>query len=270
MKSLFLFSGQEAFLHRVDPRAKFVLVLAVLAYVLLFENPMYMAGAFVIVMVVLWVLGNISPLEYWTVLVLFLPLILGVTVIQALTNHPPGSVELFSLGPIGVSQVGLLVGLSVGVRLATMGLTFMMFSMTTAPSKVGLALYKSGVPFRYAYLATFGLRFLPLMQEDLGTLQNARSARGDPNVGSRNPIRRLSTLPKTFFPLAANSLRQSSETAKALELRGYGAKTTRTTVDDIAMRASDYAIVVASVALVAAVAYARFALGLGTLGGAGL
>jgi energy-coupling factor transport system permease protein len=267
MKSLFLFSGQEAFLHRVDPRAKFVMVLAVLAYVLLFENPLYIAGAFVLVMIVLWALGGASPLEYWSILVLFTPLILGVTVIQALTNHPPGSESLFIFGPIAISRIGLLVGLSVGIRLATMGLTFMMFSMTTAPSKVGLALYKSGIPFRYAYLATFGLRFLPLMQEDLETLQNARAARGDPSVGSRNPVRRLATLPRAFFPLAANALRQSSETAKALELRGYGATTERTTVDDIAMRASDYVIVLLSMAIVAGVGYARFVLGVGTLGG---
>jgi len=105
------------------------------------------------------------------------------------------------------------------------------------------------------------------MQEDLGTLQNARSARGDPNVGSRNPVRRLATLPKTFFPLAANSLRQSSETAETLELRGYGASEKRTTVDDITMRASDYAVVVVSAVVVLTVAYARFVLEMGTLGG---
>lgn len=254
----------------MDPRAKFVAMLAVLAYVLLFNDPRFMIGALVVVMGSLWVFGRISPLEYWTALLLFTPLLIGVTVIQALTNHPPDATFLATLGPLEISAEGLLVGLSIGIRLTTMGVTFMTFAMTTAPSKVGLALYKSGLSFRYAYLATFGLRFLPLMQEDLTTLQNARSARGDPSVGSKNPLLRLASLPRSFFPLAANSLRQSGETAKALELRGYGTSDGRTTVNDIRMTASDYAAVVAAVTVVFAVAYVRFALGIGTLGGVGL
>jgi len=189
-----------------------------------------------------------------------------VTLVQALTYHPAGATNLVAAGPLGLSDAGLVLGLSVGVRLVTMGLTFMMFSMTTAPTKVGLALYKTGVPFRYAYLATFGLRFLPLMQEDLQTLQNARAVRGDPDVGSRNPFRRLKSLPMTFFPLAANALRQSSETAKALELRGYGSPRKRTTVHDLSLGATDYLVTVLALVVLVGVVYASVVLGFGSLG----
>lgn len=265
MKSLFQFSGGDSFLHRLDPRPKFLVVIAVLAFVILFERPTFMLAAFAAIILVIWVLGGISPVEYWKLLVLFTPLIFAVTLIQGLSLHPEGSSVVFAVGPARFSDFGLLFGGSIGMRLATMGITFMMFSMTTAPKDVGLALYKSGIPFRFAYLATFGLRFLPMMQENLETIQNARAVRGDPDVGSRNPFRRLKSLPMSFFPLAANSLRQSGETAKALELRGYGSSEERTTVYDIDMRGTDYAVAVLAIVVVAAVVYARVALGIGLI-----
>jgi energy-coupling factor transport system permease protein len=264
MKSLFLFSDSDSVLHRLDPRAKFLGVLAVLTYVLVFNDPLYITAMFGCIVAALWLLGGISPFEYWTVLLLFSPLVIAVTLIQGLTNHPPGAEMAFVLGPIRLSEFGVSVGLSVGTRLATMGLVFMLFSMTTSPKKVGLALSKSGVPFKYAYLATFGLRFLPLMQRNLNTLQDARATRADPNSGSRNPARRLLSLPKTFFPLAANSLRQSAETAKALELRGYGSTADRTVVSDIQMRPTDFAVAVAAVLASGTVVYLRVAYGIGT------
>lgn len=266
MKSLFQFSGGDSFLHRLDPRPKFLVVLAVLTFVLLFEHPMFMLAAFFTVIAIIWTFGQIAPTQYWTLLLFFTPLIGAVMLIQGLTLHPPGSETIFAIGPIRFSDYGLLFGASIGLRLATMGLTFMMFSMTTTPKNVGLALYKIGVPFRYAYLATFGLRFLPMMQSDLKTIQNARAVRGDPDVGSRNPFRRLKSLPMSFFPLAVNSLRQSSETAKALELRGYGASEKRTTVFDLELRWVDYAVGVSMLAAVGVIAYARFVMVVGQLG----
>jgi energy-coupling factor transport system permease protein len=265
MKSLFQFSGGNSFLHRLDPRPKFLVVISVLAFVILFERPTFLLAAFVTIIAVIWIFARIPPTQYWKLLLLFSPLIIAVMLIQGLSLHPEGSSVAFALGPARFSDFGLLFGASIGLRLATMGLTFMMFSMTTTPKDVGLALYKSGIPFRYAYLATFGLRFLPMMQENLETIQNARAARGDPDVGSRNPFRRLKSLPMSFFPLAANSLRQSGETAKALELRGYGSSEHRTTVYDLELRWADYAVTVFSFAIVVAVVYARVILGVGVI-----
>lgn len=265
MRSLFLFSDSESFLHRVDPRPKFLLVIAILVYVLVFNEPVFMLAAVVAVIVAIWVLARIPLWDYWILVALFTPLILAVGLIQAFLFHPPGSVVVATVGPLAMSDIGLLRGFSIGLRLATMGITFMMFAMTTTPRDVGLALYKSGIPFRYAYLASFGLRFLPLMQENLQTIQDARATRGDPDVGSRNPLRRIKSLPMSFFPLAANSLRQSNETAIALELRGYGVSQNRTTVDDIDIGATDYVVTGVAVSIVVAVLYARFVLEVGIL-----
>lgn len=194
---------------------------------------------------------------------MLLPLIVPVGVVQSLTYHPVGTETLATLGPLSFSQARAVRGASVGAQLATMALSIMLFSMTTTPNDVGLALYHSGVPYRYAYLATMGLRFLPLMQSDLQTLQDARAVRGDPNAGSENPLRRAMGLPKSMFPLAATSLRQSGEIATALELRGYGAAEGRTIVSDLNMRPTDCVVAGLAVVGVVAVIYARFVAGIG-------
>ncbi|GGN20989.1 energy-coupling factor transporter transmembrane component T family protein [Halarchaeum nitratireducens] len=265
MKSLFLFSDQDSFLHRLDPRPKFLVVIATLTYVMLFEQPAYMFAALGIIVALIWGLGGLSPAKYWRVLLFLVPMIVVVSLIQSLTYHPPGTTYLAMVGPFRVATDGLVRGAGVGGRLGTMALSFMLFSMTTTPKEVGLALNRTGVPYKYAYLATMGLRFLPLMQEDLSRLQNARAARGDPNVGSRNVFRRIISLQKSLFPLAATSLRQSNEIATALELRGYGASENRTTVDRLTIASYDYAVTALAIVSIAAIVYARFALHLGTL-----
>lgn len=265
MKSLFLFSERDSFLHRLDPRPKFLIIIAVLTFVILFQNPLLMSAALVSMVLMIWVLGGLSPLEYWKVLVLLLPLIIAVSIIQSLTFHPEGTTYLLDLGILRFSKDGAVRGFSVGARLVTMALSFMLFSMTTTPKDVGLALEQTGVPYRFAYLATMGLRFLPLMQEDLERLQDARAARGDPNVGSRNVFRRMLSLPKSFFPLAATSLRQSNEIATALELRGYGTSNSRTTVYDIETTTKDYIVGGVSVIAIVGIVYARVFLDLSQL-----
>lgn len=265
MKSLFLYANDDSFLHRLDPRPKVVFVLAMLVYIVSFEQPMYMLSALVFIICLVYALGGISPLLYWRVLALLVPLMISVTVIQGFTFHPEGTAYLFEVGPLRFSELGAVRGLSVGARLATMAVSFIMISMTTTPNDIGLALYHSGVPYRFAYLATMGLRFLPLMQEDFQTLQDARAARGDHNVGSKNPVRRMLSLPKSLFPLAATSMRESSQMAVALELRGYGNAEDRTTVDDLSLRPVDYAVVVVSLVAIVLTLYVRFVLGIGGL-----
>lgn len=265
MKSLFLFSERESFLHGLDPLPKFVFIFAVLTYVILFENPYLILAAFVAIIFIIWIFGSLSPFEYWRVLLLLMPIIVAVGIIQSLTFHPEGTAYLLEIRFLRFSEAGAMRGVSVGARLATMALSFMLFSMTTTPKDVGLALHRTGVPYRYAFLATMGLRFLPLMQEDMERLQNARAARGDPNVGSKNIFRRMWSIQKSIFPLAATSLRQSNEIATAIELRGYGASETRTTVDELQVAPRDYAVIALSVIIIIAVVYLRFVLDVGQL-----
>lgn len=228
MKSLFLFSGGRSPLHRIDPRTKVLVVVAVLTMLFVVNSPAYSLAVGVAVVVILHVFGRIAPWEYGGLLLLFVPLIVVFTLIQSVSYHPIGAHELLRLGPLSVTLEGAQFGLSVSTRLVTMGLTFAMFAMTTNPMDIALAVTSLGIPYRYSYLTSFALRFLPLVQEELDVLRGAIAARAHPYAEARNPIKRIAIIVQTMTPLALGALRRSIDIALAMELRGYRSRAQRT------------------------------------------
>src|SRR5581483_3517723 len=131
MKSLFLYASGDSFLHRADPRTKFLGMIILLYFVLTTLIVPYMAAVLALVVLVLWLLAGIAPREYAAVLITFIPLILVVTLIQALVRPAAGDAYLARIGTLHFSREGVEVGLAIGLRLTAMALTFAGFAMTT-------------------------------------------------------------------------------------------------------------------------------------------
>jgi energy-coupling factor transporter transmembrane protein EcfT len=250
MRLLYQFSAGESFLHRLDARTKLVLIFCML--VATFISPVPWAMPFIPVLV-LWALGRIPPWQYWAFLVLMLPLMIAITLIQALSGGPP----YISVGPIPISEPGLATGLVVAFRLAAMGIAFMMFSATTDPFDWGLSMYRSGVPYRVAFMFAFAMRFFPLLQEELLVIRNALAARGSDVFSLRNPFRFLRGVAMSVVPLGLGALRRSQDIALAMELRGFGyaeeAGIRRSLFRDVRLRRNDYVVGGLSVLFVVAV-----------------
>src|SRR5262249_36214202 len=134
-------------------------------------------------------------------------------------------------------------GLEVGSRLAAMGITFLGFSLTTDPFDLGIALNRSGVPYRISFLIAFALRFFPLLHEEMSIIRNALRGRGYQGLG---------VIALTALPLGLGALRRSQKIALAMEMRGFSyadeMKIKRTTLKDIRLRPLDFAVLSLSVA----------------------
>jgi energy-coupling factor transport system permease protein len=167
-------------------------------------------------------------------------LIAAVTLIQALVRPAEGGAYLAQIGALHFSREGVTVGLAIGMRLTAMALTFAGFAMTTNPNDIALALTKLHIHYRYCYLTSFALRFLPLVQEEAQTLLIAMSVRGSPDPGSGNPFRRVRAVTNILLPLIVGSLRRSVDIALAMELRGYRDDRPRTYARRIGMKREDY------------------------------
>jgi energy-coupling factor transport system permease protein len=250
MKSLFLYSSGDSFLHRADPRTKFAAIIIVLYFVLTTLVVPYMAAVLALVILVLWLLGRIPPREYASVLLTFVPLIVVVTVMQALVRPAAGDAYLAEVGGLRFSREGVTVGLAIGMRLTAMALTFAAFAMTTNPNDIALALTKLRIHYRYSYLTSFALRFLPLVQDEAQTLLMAMSVRGSPDPAATNPFQRARAVTNMLLPLIVGSLRRSVDIALAMELRGYRDDRPRTYVRRIEMKWEDYCLI-AGIALFA-------------------
>jgi energy-coupling factor transport system permease protein len=248
VKSLFLFSGGRSILHRMDPRTKALIVVAVLIMLFVVDRPAYSGAVGLGVVVILHVFGRIAFWEYGGLLLLFAPLIIIFTLIQSVSYHPIGAHELGRLGPVSMTFEGAQFGLSVSTRLVTMGLTFAMLAMTTNPMDIALAVTSLGIPYRYSYLTSFALRFLPLVQDELEVLREAVAARAHPDAEARNPLKRLRVIVRTLPPLAIGTLRRSIDIALAMELRGYRSPGPRTYLRQLQFKGVD-AVALAALAL---------------------
>ena len=247
MKFLYQYSAGDSFLHRLDPRTKLIFILCYLVVALIWPGYQLMIFTTLFAILLLWVGARISPKEYWQFLAYLTPIMIALIIVQSLAGGPPHIELIFPFGSqftLLISEPGFYLGLGIGLRLATMGIAFMIFAMTTDPFDISLALHKTGVAFKLSFLVGFMLRFLPLIQEELFTIADASKARAYKAMDSKNPLSILRAIIAAMPPLAAGSLRRSQNIALAMELRGFSFPTEfgikRTFLKDIQMRRADY------------------------------
>ena len=247
MRPLYQFSAGNSFIHRLDPRTKLIFVICYMVAAFVFPYPWWM---FVAVIVLMWVGAKIKLSDYSIFLLYMLPLMFTLTLIQMLIGPPPGIV-IFGYEIPFLSQSGWETGIRISFRLATTGIGFILFSMTTDPFDTGMSLYKSGLNYKIAYMFAFALRFFPLLQEELFVIRSALQARSYAAVGSKNPIVILKGVTTSVVPLGVGALRRSQDIALAMERRGFGFPTelgtTRVIFRDIRLRFWDKTIILFSI-----------------------
>jgi energy-coupling factor transport system permease protein len=245
MRPLYTYSARESPLHRLDPRTKLAFVVGYLVATFLVPQPLPLLPAIVLI---IWIGGRISPREYASFLLLILPLVLGITIVHAVVIGDKPYVLTIPLGPLQLhfSAEGLRSGLVMAVRLATMGIAFTMFAMTTDPFHLGMALYRSGLPYKIAFMLAFALRLYPLIHEEFLTIQNALRARGSDALSSFNPLRYFPAVVTSAVPLSLSAIRRSQEMALTMELRGLSLPETlgirRQLYREVGFGRADYAV----------------------------
>lgn len=219
MKPLYAFSGQDSFLHRLDPRTKLVFIFCYLIASFLIGSPWML---FVALIVAIWALAGISPKEYYQFLILMLPLIVAITFVHTVLIGGAPYYFQVDLGGVTLSfsEEGFANGTALAFRLGTMGLAFTLFAMTTDPFHWGMAMYKWGLPYKVAFMFAFAIRLYPLIQEEFLTIQRALKARGSNALSSFNPFVFFPGVVMSAVPLGLGAIRRSRDIAVAMELRG--------------------------------------------------
>jgi energy-coupling factor transport system permease protein len=221
MKPLYQFSAGNSFLHQLDPRSKlfFLVCFLIPLWTLPLPYPVIMGLAMILV---IWVVGRIKPSEYLVFILFMIPIMFAVILIQVFGQGPPFYYLTLGETPIiRISLPGLDLGLRVAFRLAAMGIGFIGFSMSTDPFHWGMSFYKSGLPYKPAFMFGFAMRFFPLLQEELGIIRDALKARAFENIVSKNLLKKLQGIAVIITPLGLSALRRSQSIALAMELRGY-------------------------------------------------
>jgi energy-coupling factor transport system permease protein len=135
--------------------------------------------------------------------------------------------------------------------------SFSVFFLTTSPDHLGLALEESRVPYEFAFAFTTAVRFVPVLAEEAQTIMDAQKARGL-ELEKGGLLKRIRNYVPVLIPLIVSAIRRSLELAEAMESRAWGATKKRTNLYLLKLHKGDFALLAITVGILAAAVYVHF------------
>lgn len=220
-------------LQRLDPRPKFLLLVAVILLAVAGEHPL-LPGT-----VVAFVLVGAQVGQAWRSVrrvQALLVVIFGVSVL-VWSVFSQGVTPLF--GPVEVES--LLFGVSAGLKLAGTIVASVVWLSTTRNEEITTGFIRMGVPYRIAFAFSAALRMVPTLVGSMTTIMQAQRARGvDLETGT--VFTRIRAHLPLVVPVFISALRSARHLAMALEAKGFGAQRERTYLLELRMRPIDWAV----------------------------
>jgi energy-coupling factor transport system permease protein len=221
----FKFTKMDSPIHRLDPRAKFVLTLGFFTAALMYTN--------------IYALINIFLAQVPGVL-------MARTVSRWLRSMRGGLfLGVFILITNIIFGTPLASSLAFATRFFAIMSAFSFFFMTTSADDLGLALEQIHVPYSISFTFTTAVRLVPTMAIDAQTVVDAQRSRGL-ELDKGNFMKRIRNYIPILIPLIISAISRSVELAEALESRAFGATEKRTPIVTLKMRMVDYLVILAT------------------------
>jgi energy-coupling factor transport system permease protein len=130
----------------------------------------------------------------------------------AAANVDPAAIEVARVGPLRLTEAGLLGGIGLAARIVAIGVVGVVFGQTTDSTRLVDGLVQQArVPERFGYGALAAYQAVPRFAEDLATLRQARRIRG----------LRGSWHPRLLVSLLILAIRHGDRLALAMDARGF-------------------------------------------------
>jgi energy-coupling factor transport system permease protein len=205
----------------------------------------------------------IYAVTFFTILVLFNSIItgdrvrgIGITVIHT----------YFTIPVIGthVSAESMTYAVSQWIRYLAMVTVGFPIAFCIAPTDLGAAFAKLGIPEKFAFGLDLTFRFIPSLAVDYRETIDAQRVRGYEPSKRRNPLARLRGIAPVLTPLTISAITGAEDTIDAMDLRGFGTGK-RTWLRVLRFDRTDYLVLGFFLGLFAFVTYADIALGTGII-----
>lgn len=240
----FPYIKRDTLVHRLDPRTKIALLLAISLCVVQTSNFWFMLAALMLAFFY-YRQAHLKWSETWrtwrfiivfvTVLTFVNYFVSGGAIVQGvdLTHQH----ILFSLPFLGFKRGFPFVGpaplifsvesitfmITQAMRFFSIALFAIPVSYTTSPDHFGVAFKNMGLPDKFAYAVDLSFRFLPSIMRDFGTTLDAQRARGFELDKLRGGIfSKIARLAPTIVPVVIGSIMGAEDIINAMELRCFG------------------------------------------------
>ncbi len=231
-------------LHRLDPRAKIVLLIMYIVALFMADN--FISYALMAVVTVALVIASQIPIKLY--LRGLKPLLIIICFTAVLNIFYSNGNVLVSFWIFKITDVGIYNAITMVSRIMMLVITTSMLTYTTSPIVLTGGLERLLAPLKvikvpvheFAMMMTIALRFIPTLLEETEKIMNAQKARGA-DFETGGIIKRAKALIPILIPLFVSAFRRADELATAMECRCYnGEGKGRTHLVQYRMKLSDY------------------------------
>jgi energy-coupling factor transport system permease protein len=222
----------DFYLQRLNPTVKLGSMLVIIIVMVFCVDPWTPLLVTVLSIAALHGLGGIPLRTIALYLVPFLFFAASFLWISVLFPAERGTTIWFHLGPIPVAGENVFIGMSLGLRSLVFGIWSLIFTLTTEPGKLMLALVQHcKLPPRFGYGMMAAYRFIPLFRQELEQIRIAHRIRG---LGEARGLKgRWEQWKRYAIPLLAMAIRKAERTAIAMESKGFNDSRDRTYYEHI-------------------------------------
>ncbi len=234
-------------IHNLDPRMKFIYVIAIFIAAIAFSHVIPLIVLFLI-QIPFVLLARVQKqwvrsLRGAAFLATFIFVINIVT--SFFTNN--NTLTAFNIES----------ALAMTLRFVVLVESFSVFFLTTSPDHLGLALEQTKVPYEFAFAFTTAVRFVPVLAEEAQTIMDAQKARGL-ELEKGGLLKRIRNYIPVLIPLIVSAIRRSLELAEAMESRAWGATKKRTNLYLLKLHKGDCALLIITIIVLLVSLYVRF------------
>jgi energy-coupling factor transport system permease protein len=261
VSSLIAYYPGKTLFHRLDPRVKIVFMVIV-STAIFTVSKISIAAVVLAVMLALWFAARLPLKVLASFMKVLLPIIGFLFVVQAIFY--PGTTPLIKpLIPIGkgIGQItleGILFAFLLALRLMAMIIMLPLVIFTTQVQTFALGLVRMGLPYKLSYTMTTALNLVPILQLETGVIVDAQRLRAMHSFEKGKLMDKIRAYPALVTPLVIGSMRRAQLMAVAMDSRAFGATRSRTYMEDIQMKTSDWVFLVFSILLAVGIVAASF------------
>ncbi len=228
--------------HRLDPRAKIIILIAFL--VIIFCTFNYLSLLLVTMFTIFFVLLSKVPVKFYFK---SLKVIIFIVIITSVLNMFYGTgTPLFEWGIIKITLNGINRAVFVSVRIVCLILASSCLTFTTSPTDLTDAIERLMKPLNkihfpvheIAMMMSLALRFVPTLLEETDKITQAQKARGA-DMDTGNIIMRVKAFIPILVPLFVSAFRRAYDLATAMECRCYRGGSGRTRMKVLHMAKTD-------------------------------
>ncbi len=251
----------NSFIHRLDPRTKFIFTFIFVIVVFVANKLLYQAVLFALISFII-MLSKV-PIKF--ILKGLKPIVLLIAFAFFINALFTQGTPLFQFWIFNISYEGLSIAFLMAIRLILLIICTSMLTLTSSPIQLTDAIESALSPLKVikfpaheiAMMMTIAIRFIPTLIEETDKIMKAQMARGA-NFETGNIINRAKNLIPILVPLFVSAFKRADDLAIAMESRCYRGGDFRTRLNSLKYKSADYFVMLFSVILLVGSIYVRF------------